>query len=201
MVWQNIIMYGVVEDLFFKFLIVFLIPFSLISQEKDSSNHFKGFGLKTNAFITFPYENNEKVNELSDNEITEKTNIHGCNVILSYNLSPYFGLGLGTGYEVVTQPNIQYYPLFLNLSGNSSDASESYTANANFGIHKGDLDKNGFIFRSSLGYKISISDVLKANFEILYSFQNIYKSFPNSVRIDNYYNIESIGISVGFEIK
>ena len=40
-----------------------------------------------------------------------------------------------------------------------------------------------------------------SNFEFSYSYQNIYKTFENSQRPENYYNIESIGLTIGIEFN
>jgi len=81
------------------------------------------------------------------------------------------------------------------------DTKNSIYTKANFGIHLGDLDKSGFVFRGGLGYRLKVYKNILSNFELSYSYQNIYKSFENSQRPENYYNIESLGISIGIEIN
>lgn len=191
------------KDLFLSLSIIVLLSMNLYGQLNDQSEnpYESGINFKIQAFYLFPFSKEVGVVTYeNDYELTEDSNQYGFDTEINYMISPYFGVGLGTGIETLQQPKCSYFPLYLNLFCPLSKTENSLTTNVNFGIHLGNVDKLGFILRSGIGYRTGVGKKLLANFEITYSFQNLYKSFENSGRISNYYNLESLGFKVGIEV-
>ena len=59
----------------------------------------------------------------------------------------------------------------------------------------------GFMFRGGLGLQFKLTKTILPIVEMTYSYQNIYKTFKDSNRNDNFYTLESIGVSLGFNIN
>jgi len=195
---------GMAKEWYFNFIIILLASNIILAQSKIINEDFKedGLSFKAQSIVLLAYDDGTNgsiyntIYELEDNSF-----IYGFSGELNYYLSSNFGLGLGFGIENLNQPNITYYPLYINIIGVLDDTKNSIYTKANFGIHLGDLDKSGFVFRGGLGYRLKVYKNILSNFELSYSYQNIYKSFENSQRPENYYNIESLGISIGIEIN
>ncbi|MFK5878209.1 MAG: hypothetical protein QM478_01800 [Flavobacteriaceae bacterium] len=109
--------------------------------------------------------------------------------------------GVGLGYEKLTQPAINYFPTYLNIMGFLTEKKNSVYGKLNFGTHLGDFDRSGFLFRGGLGLRFRMTKNILPIVEFTYSFQNIHKSFENSNRTENNYTLESVGLSLGFEIN
>ena len=127
--------------------------------------------------------------------------VYGVNISINYYINPYMASGFGIGYEKLTQPEIVYYPIFLNLRSTLMDTKNTVTTGLNFGTHLGDIDQSGFLFRWTIGYRTKLFEKILGYFGMIYSCQNMYKSLVDSGRIDNYYNVESIGLSISIEIQ
>jgi len=197
-----------VKEWYGKKIILIICLFCVVglgySQQTKSNDFFKdkGLSLKAQTFILSPY-NEEVGNSLYDTdfELEYKTIVYGANIEINYYLNPHFGLGIGIGYEMINQPHFEYYPLYLSLMGALNETKNSIYTKANIGVHLGDLDQSGFVFRGGLGYRLKVFENILSNFEFTYSYQNIYKSFENSERPENYYNLESVGLTIGIEIN
>ena len=204
LVWLKETVNGMGKEWFFSAIIFFIISNSILAQNDIIEDDFKDQGLsfKTQTLVLFPYDDgtNGDIYE-TDFELEDNSFVYGFNAELNYYIDSNFGVGLGLGFEKLNQPNIIYYPLYLNIIGVLNDTKNAVYTKINFGIHLGDLDKSGFIFRGGLGYRLKVYKNILSNFELTYSYQNIYKSFKNSQRPENYYNIESIGITIGIEIN
>jgi hypothetical protein len=187
-----------------SFSISFLfISFILFSQDNDKVLNKKGLSFKAQSLILSYYEKNDtNISPYqTDFELSNSTFLYGINTELNYYFSPYFATGLGFGVEQISQPNIVYMPLYINAIGLFNSGKKSLYSKLNFGIHLGDIDNLGFLFRFGLGGRFVVFKKIASNIEVTYSFQNIDKTFNNSNRPENYYNIESIGITIGIEIN
>ena len=158
--------------------------------------------LKAQSLILFRYDKNLfKDTYQTDFELKENSFLFGASGELNYYFNSYLATGLGFGYEKNSEPSIAYMPLYINFLGYFSEKEKSLYSKLNFGIHLGDVDRNGFLFRFGLGVRLKLFKKVKSNIEFAYSFQNLNKTFENSNKPDNYYNLESIGLTLGIEIK
>jgi len=192
-----------VKEWFFNIVLFFLGSLFVNAQEK-AAEFFKeqGLSFKAQTLVLFPYDEGTDRNLYETAyELEENTFIFGLNAELNYFFNQSIGAGIGFGYEQINQPNFSYYPIYLNFIGVLSDTKEALYVKTNFGTHIGHLDKSGFLFRAGLGYRIKVYKNILSNFEFSYSYQNMYKTFLNSERIENYYNIESIGLTIGIEFN
>jgi hypothetical protein len=203
LVWLKEMDNGMVKEWFFKALLVFFCS-PLIFAQNNKDEYFKdqGLSLKAQTLVLLPYDDgtNGDVYD-TDYELEDNTFVFGLNAELNYYFNQNLGLGVGFGYEKINQPDFFYYPVYINLIGVLNDTKDALYVKANFGTHLGDLDKSGFIFRGGLGYRLKVFKNILSNFEFTYSYQNIYKTFTNSERPENYYNIESIGLTIGIEFN
>lgn len=78
---------------------------------------------------------------------------------------------------------------------------EDFSGVLQVGVHKGKVDNSGFLFRAGFGIRVPINKYFEPNFILTYSFQNIYKSFEDSGRPENYYNFKSFGIAATLKIN
>lgn len=174
------------------------------SQQIKSNDLFKnkGVSLKAQTFILFPY-NEEIGNSIHDTnfELEYNTIVYGASLEMNYYFNPHFGLGTGISLERINQPYFEYFPLYVSIFSALNESKNSIYTKANIGFHMGDVDKSGFVFRGGLGYRLKVFRNILSNFELTYSYQNIYKSFENSGRPENYYNLESIGLTIGIELN
>lgn len=192
-----------VKEWFFKISAIFLCS-SLMFSQHNKNEYFKdqGFSLRAQTLVLIPYDDGTNSNLYNTNyELEDNTFLFGLNTELNYYFNQYMGIGFGFGFEKINQPDFYYYPVYLNLIGVSNNTMDTLYAKLNFGTHIGDLDKQGFIFRGGLGYRLRVYKDILSNFEFTYSYQNIYKTFKNSERPENYYNIESIGLTIGIEFN
>jgi len=191
-----------VKEWFFS---IFITMGSLIVIQAQSQRdvYFKEQGLSYSiqTFVLFDYDDGVGRGYDTDYELEYDTKIFGLNGEVTYYFDPTLGVGLGLGYERITQPLIEYYPLYLNLIGPLGKTKDAYYMKFNFGIHLGNLDKPGFIFRTGFGYRFKVYKDILSNMSFSYSFQNLFKSFDQSGRPENYYNIESIGLTIGIEFN
>tara|TARA_B110000091_G_C13740371_1_gene443061 strand:+ start:81 stop:662 length:582 start_codon:yes stop_codon:yes gene_type:complete len=192
-----------VKEWFFNIILVLSCTFFVNAQEvEDEFFKDQGLSFKAQTLVLLPYDDgtNGDVYD-TDYELEDNTFVFGLNAELNYYFNQNLGVGIGFGYEKINQPNFFYYPVYFNLIGVLNDNKDALYAKANFGTHLGDLDKSGFVFRGGLGYGLKVFKTILSNFEFTYSYQNIYKTFTNSERPENYYNIESIGITIGIEFN
>lgn len=173
-----------------------LLPFFMLGQKSKPQG--KGISIEPKGLTLITYIGDFRGGYDTDYEKEENTHILGINLETNYFFNNTFAVGLGLGYEKINQPEFSYIPIYLNLIGN---LDEEFYINFQFGAHKGDVDHSGFLFRGGLGYRVPIIHLLRANFILVYSFQNMYKSFENSGRPENYYNFTSVGIAVSLKIN
>ncbi len=205
MVWQKEMNNGMEVDWFFKYSVAFfllLVVTQIMAQNDKEYTKEKGLSVNTQSLFLFPYGDNigggiHKT--LYDLEYDSR--VYGVNTSVNYYFSPYLAAGLGIGYEKLTQPEISYYPIFFNLRSTLLDTKNTITTKGDLGLHMGSVDKPGFLIRWSLGYRTQLFMSLLGYFELIYSYQKIYKEFESSGRLNNNYGIESIGLSISIEIQ
>jgi hypothetical protein len=205
MEWQKEMDNGMEVDWFFKYsitLLLLVITNQIFSQSDEEYSKEKGLSISTQSLFLFPYSDGVG-GGIQDTpyDLEFDSRVYGVNTSINYYINPYMAGGFGIGYEKLTQPEIVYYPLFLNLRSTLMDTKSTITTGANFGVHLGDVDQAGFMFRWVIGYRSKLFKNILSYFEMIYSYQNIYKSFNNSGRVDNYYNVESIGLSISVEFQ
>ena len=187
----------------FKLIFLF-IPYFVISQNNINNKlKKKGLRFKTQTLMLFYYNKENNVTNQYQKEfaLEDNTKIYGVNTEVNYFFNTNFAIGLGLGYEKLTQPKIIYNPLYINFLGVFYEDNNSMYTKFNFGGHIGKVDKQGFLFRWGLGYRVHIYKNLSSNFEMTYSYQNLYKTFEKSEREFNIYNVRSVGLSIGLTIN
>ncbi|MGJ8745995.1 hypothetical protein [Polaribacter sp.] len=183
-------------------ILLSLLSFLVISQEKDISYRKKGLSIKAQSLILIRYDKNLFKDTYQTNfELKENSFLYGANGELNYFFNSHLATGFGFGYEKISQPNIIYIPAYINVLGYFSKKEKSLYSKLNLGVHLGNIDEKGFLFRFGLGVRLMLLKKVKSNIEFTYSFQNLNKTFENSNRPDNFYNLESIGLTLGIEIK
>lgn len=183
---------------FFSLLI--LLPTLLYSQQKEEFKT-KGVSVDAYSFGLFPYDFEIPSEHDEIFETNEKSKIIGTSIFLNYYVSQSFAFRIGSGYESINQPKINYSPVFLGVKWVLNDTKESLFTSLDLGNHFGEVDKPGFALRLGVGYRFILFKRILGTFELCYSHQNIYKTFVNSAgkNID-YHNIESAGFRLGIEI-
>lgn len=156
-----------------------------------------GIGVQGLAFVSWYDDADEQGNPFDFND---DTRLIGANILVHYYVYDGISLGLGSGVEQITQPDIKYVPVFANVTLSSGKMGDGVHTEVNFGKHYGDLDKGGFMFRAGVGYRFRIHKQLFGYTSLLWTYQNLYKTFEGSQR-DNIYNFESVGLLVGVDIN
>ncbi len=173
----------------------------VFGQKDDDEPIRRGFAAKVQALTLLPYDNRYAADYGEEFNLKLGTVVTGVNGELNYYFIPYFGVGIGGGYEIVSHPRIKYFPMYANFIGVASENKSTLFAKLSFGSHLGDLAERGFVFRAGLGVRVKVKENILSYFELTYSFQNLYKTFELSAEPVNYYNIESLGVTVGMGIN
>ncbi|MFH6990135.1 hypothetical protein ACHRVW_20545 [Flavobacterium collinsii] len=186
-------------DLKWFFNIILLIPIMVYCQKEEFKN--KGVSVDASTLILFPYdfEISSQHDELS--ETSTKSKILGANLYLNYYLSRCFAFRVGSGYEYINQPKIDYIPLTGGIKWVLNDTKESLLTSFDLGGQLGNVEKFGILLRIGIGYRFIIIKHILANFELCFSHQNLYKTFirESNQKMD-YHSIKSAGFRIGFEI-
>lgn len=181
------------------FSIIFLIPTIVYCQKEEFKN--KGFSVEASALILFPYDFKIPSEHDEISETSTKSKIAGTNVHLNYYISKSFAFRIGSGYEFINQPKIDYIPVTAGIKWILNDTKESLFTSFDLGGHLGQVEKFGVLMRIGVGYRFIICKKILGDFELFYSHQNLYKTFINQDnRKINYHNIESAGFKIGIEI-
>ncbi len=191
-----------VKDLYSKIIIIkilIILPMWLIAQSHQKSNLGFVFGAETQVLI--PYKGSLLSNYGSDEEVTLDTKIWGASLFADYYFTEIFFARLALGYEKVNQPKFNYYPFTLGFGFSTPVYKGGSIFYAEMGTHLGDLDRGRFIFRAKGGYGVPIFNRTKLGIGLVYSFQNLHKSFPGSTRGSNYYNFTSLGLFANLQFK
>lgn len=195
MEWQKKMAFGMVSEWYFKLFLI--IPFFCLGQTKKQD---KGISFETQYLYLVPY-NDEILNPKTSYDLTKDSRISGFNVSVNYYLLHWLSLNIGSGYEKINNPNINYIPILTGFKLADGRKTESFITSVAFGKHIGKFDNSGFIFRWSLGYRFKIFKSIMGTTELYYTYQNLYKTFSNSNRTDNIYNVEAAGLKFGIEIN
>ncbi len=187
-----------VLEWFFKKEYIFLILFPIFSFGQDNKKD-TGLSFEVQYLYIVPY-NEEILNPNSEFDFTKDTSTSGLGLSVNYYFLKWLSANVGSGYEKINIPNINYFPILIGFKMAEGRNKESFITSATFGKHIGSFDKSGFIFRWSIGYRFKIYKSLLGTTEMYYSFQNIYKTYTLS-KINNAKNIESVGIRFGIEIN
>lgn len=182
------------------FSILFLISAVVVYCQKEEFKN-KGASVEVSALVLFPYDFRIPSEHDEISETSTKSKILGTTVHLNYYISKSFAFNIGTGYEFINQPKIDYIPITGGIKWILNDTKESLFTSFDLGGHLGQVEKFGILMRIGVGYRFVIFKKILGNFELCYSHQNLYKTFINqdSQKI-NYHNIESAGFKVGIEI-
>ena len=199
------------RDLFFEKLILACLLFlqgvcfsqNIEAKPKSKLDNF-GLGVRGLAFLSW-YDDAMKTEgglDIVDNkfDFNKDTKLIGANLLVHYYVYEGISIGFGTGIEEITQPKIKYVPAFVNLTLSSGRVGNGFHTEVDFGSHFGDLDKNGFMFRAGLGYRFRIHKQLFGYTSLIFTYQNLYKTFEESKK-DNIYNFESAGLLIGFDLN
>ena len=169
-----------------------------MESNTEKNNKDTGISIKTNFLTLIPMYDPTDGYFGTEYEIEDSTFLLGTGMEVNYYFNDLFAAGIGVGLEKLTQPKFIYFPLYFNTLFLLGD---EFFMEAKFGVHSGNVSNSGFIFRGGLGYTVNISNNFNFNLILSYSFQNIYKDFKNSNRPNNYYNIESVGFTLSFDLK
>lgn len=202
MEWQKETDNGMGKGLFFKlqpfFLVILILNNSLI-QAQDIDKKSRGFAFGGETLALIPYDGSINSIYETDYEVDADSFIWGVSLFTHYHFSHNIYASLALGYETLNQPNINYYPFTIGGGLLTSSGNNGFLLEANFGTHLGDLESSGFIFRGKIGYSVGFLYNKSLNFGLLYSYQNLNKTFENSMRPENYYNMESLGIFINIK--
>lgn len=122
----------------------------------------------------------------------------GLNSEISYVLWEFLGVGIGSGFERVNQPHINYIPLYLTTT---LFVGSEFFFDIKYGTHLGNVTRNGDLFRLGAGYNLWMTEKTAIFFSFTYSAQNIFKEFENSERPNYKYIFEGIGLTIGLHIN
>ncbi|PAM93861.1 hypothetical protein B4N84_16450 [Flavobacterium sp. IR1] len=186
-------------DLKWFFSIIFAIPVILYSQKKDFKNQPISF--EGSALILFPYDFEIPSEHDEITETSKKSKIAGANLFVNYYILNLVAFRIGSGYEFINQPKIEYIPITGGIKLILNDSVESLFITGDIGGHLGKIEKFGVLLRIGVGYRFVIYKKILGDFQLYYSHQNLYKTFINTAnqKID-YHNIESAGLKIGIEI-
>lgn len=187
-----------------KFLIVACSFFTINPGYAQEEKAKRGLSLQVQSSAFFVSYQDFPSSRNSDYEIGNNSRIYGAEATVLYNFKSIVGIGLGGGFERLTLQNemIDYYPLYVNITpfpiGNPKKGFASF--DLRIGVHKGNLDKDGFFYRGALGYHIPIINHLSLFIKGRYIYHKLYKTFENSGRPTNYYSFRGFGFGFGIEI-
>ena len=133
--------------------------------------------------------------------LMSESQLFGANLEVGYRFDEYWIVGLGTGYETINKPSIDYVPVYLSLRSSIGDSKiNAPIFRLNIGTHFGDLSKNGILFRTAMGYRLPLMKEFCMNVEGIVSYQALRKEFDSQPEVVQYYNMLGFGIGVGFEL-
>ncbi len=176
-------------------LFLLFIPVFVFGQNTNNYEN-KGLCLKAQSLnLYYIYDGESGYN--SAYELNENTKINELNVEANYFVNEYFAYGIGAGIGKLTQPKIQYTSLYANMLAVFYTTKNSTFITLKYGTHLGDLDKNGYLLRTGIGYRIRTYKNFILNLEVDYSKQYFYKQFEGSNRPYSPYTLKTIGFTIG----
>lgn len=193
------------KNLLSVLILIILIPSSGQSQNHGDDgydDHYKRitFNARGIAFITYNPDIGTRPGSNAF-DFNDKTRLVGVNVGVNYNFLNGLSLGICTGKEFFNQPDFGYYPIYIRAAMNGGTRKNSIHTEISFGGHLTNESRTGVLARFYLGYRFRVIKSFFADLSMVYTFQNLYQSFENSFRTGNYYNFESIGLSLGIDIN
>lgn len=188
---------------YFKFSLIFLCFHPTLSQSLDGNtiNDFKRITVNFRG-MAFPSFNDDS--QLAPDNIfdfSDETQMVGMNVGINYNVYNGISVGLGSGIEFFYNPYFRYVPIFMRIALNGGSNKNSIHTEGMLGGHFTNNKKMGILTRFCFGYRFKVFGGIFADISMLYTFQNLYYSFENSTRTSDYYNFESVGLSIGIDIN
>lgn len=183
-------------------LVSCLLFYSLNAQNSSSDERKPGFQFNVQG-IGMAVRNSDEIDTTPEEHLMyfKHSKLFGVNLEVNYRFDEYWIVGLGTGYETINKPSIDYVPLYLSLR--SSIGGTKLTApifRLSIGTHFGDLAKNGVLLRTAMGYRVPIIEKFCLNIEGVLSYQALRKEFDSHPGEVQYYNMVGVGINLGFEL-
>ncbi len=157
------------------------------------------FGVRALAFVT--YSEDSLLEPDNPFDFNNDTRLIGMNLSVNYNIINGISIGVGSGFETFTQPKFTYVPLYTRLALNGGTVKDSFHVELIIGGHFTNDSRRGGLHRFLLGYRFRVHKTLFADVSMLYTYQNLYQTFDGSQRLDNYYNFDSIGLSIGLDLN
>ncbi|MDZ4148259.1 MAG: hypothetical protein U1C58_08250 [Flavobacteriaceae bacterium] len=164
-------------------------------KEKEEILSFeRGFGIEFQSLLLFPTNFDE-----ADPDLFDINTVWGFDAVAKYAFDPYFQISVTTGYEKLSPVDISYIPLTFGLRAYTDESVKAAYVHADYGIHLGDVDGAGYIFRAGLGYRYPIFKQFAGTIELTFSMQNLQKNFIATE--DKYYFFRAFGLSAGIGIN
>lgn len=184
------------------FIVFLLISQSVFAQAYSVKDLFidKDWGFRLQTSIIQLVDDSYVIDESKYN-LENHSMLFGFSAEVNYYLYDFVGVGGGIGWERLNQPKLDYIPVYANVIFFAFETINTLYAKGSYGYHFGNIDGSGAYSRFGIGYRFRVSKKLNSLVEFTSNFQNIYKNYPDSERISNYYNLQGLGISLAFEIN
>lgn len=157
------------------------------------------FGFRALAFVT--YSEDSLLEPDNQFDFDDATKLTGVNFSVNYNIINGISVGVGSGIETFTQPRFTYVPLYTRIALNGGILKNSFHVELIIGGQFTNDSRRGGLHRFLLGYRFRVHKTLFADISMIYTYQNLYQTFDNSQRLDNYYNFDSLGLSIGIDLN
>ena len=182
-------------------LFFFSLSHSQAQSPRDNNPGFHRltFNARGVAFVSYTEDPATDRGGLFD--FNDQTQLYGLNLGVNYNFLNGLSLGICTGREFFNQPEFGYYPIYLRAAMNGGTSKNSIHAEVSFGGQLTNENRTGVLARFFLGYRFRVIRSFFADLSMVYTFQNLYRSFEDSSRNGNHYNFESVGLSLGIDIN
>src|SRR5690606_23981816 len=184
------------------FLLFLSASFFLLAQNPKNIKRKQGFQFNVQV-IALAVGHKTDVETMPEELMmnVSESQLFGVNFEAHYRFDEFWIVGLGTGYEYVTQPEISYIPVYLSLrSSIGGDKLEAPIFRLDFGTQLGDLAKLAPLARIGIGYRIPIYQQFCLNLEGIFTYQGLRKEFDFEPGIIRYYNMLGFGIGAGIEL-
>lgn len=191
-----------------SFILISAVPNTLfgfqskkVKVDNDKTKTVNQFNYRLRSFLFFSYADDSMLEPRNPFDFVDGESIlYGMNISVNYKIIDGISVGLGSGIEKFEIPSFNFVPFFSSIVLNGGSKKNSFHLESNIGGHFIKNEKTGILFRIIAGYRFNIHKKFFSDLSLVYTFQNLYKTFENSGRDDNYYNFESIGISAALEI-
>lgn len=197
---------------FFSFLIFSFLFVTIVYGQNDNiskNNYFKrnrdslpslesGFGFELQGLAILPIETEESFPNDDNFKLNGDSKIFGFLFILKYSFNPYVQATITSGYERLIQPEIEYAPLIFGVRLLARKTVYSEYVHLGYGFHMGNLENNGYIFKTGIGFRYAIAGWFSGTAEFNYGMHNLSKVFEKDPNIKGNFFFESLGITMGF---